>query len=81
MMSIAVNASVCASASDAARLVASFMPFSLDLGMTHRCARTRLRWSGFLLGIPHDNIRFDESPPSEYWLVSSSTSNEAAFWL
>src|SRR5882757_865946 len=44
MTSIAVTASICASASEAALLVASFMPFSLDLasqdlGMTHRCAK------------------------------------------
>jgi hypothetical protein len=38
MTSIAVTASVCASASEAALLVASFMSFSLDLGMSHRCA-------------------------------------------
>ena len=40
IMSIAVTAIICAiiraSASDADLLVASFMPFSLDLGMTHR---------------------------------------------
>jgi hypothetical protein len=43
MMSIAVTASICANASEAALLVASFMPFSLDLGMTHRCARARTK--------------------------------------
>ena len=32
MTSIAVTASICASASEAALLVASFMPISLDLG-------------------------------------------------
>ena len=40
MTSIAVTASVCASASEAALLVASFMSHSLDLGMTHRRANT-----------------------------------------
>ena len=45
--SIAVTAIICAiiraSASDADLLVASFMPFSLDLGMSHRCpGRLRL---------------------------------------
>jgi hypothetical protein len=39
MTSIAITASICASASEAALLVASFMPFSLDSGVTHRCAR------------------------------------------
>jgi hypothetical protein len=57
MTSIAVTASVCASASEAALLVASFMPFSLDLGMTHRRARTRRAMVSFILGTPHDNVR------------------------
>jgi hypothetical protein len=37
MTSIAVTASVRASASEAALLVASFIPISLDLGVSHRC--------------------------------------------
>ena len=37
MTSIAVTASICANASEADLLVASFMPFSLDLGTSHRC--------------------------------------------
>ncbi len=41
MTSIAVTASICASASEVALLVASFMPFSLDLGTTHRLRETR----------------------------------------
>src|ERR1700722_4257671 len=36
MTSIAVTASICASASEAALLPASFMQFSLDLGTIHR---------------------------------------------
>jgi hypothetical protein len=39
--SIAAIASIRASASEAAFLVASFMPFPLDLGMTHRRASAR----------------------------------------
>jgi len=39
MTSIAITASICASASEAALLVASFMPFSLDSRVTYRCAR------------------------------------------
>ncbi len=39
MTSIAVTASMCASASELALLVASLMSFSLDLGTTHRCAK------------------------------------------
>src|SRR5712671_705377 len=42
MTSIAVTASICANASEAALLVACFIPFSLDLGMTHRGARRAL---------------------------------------
>jgi hypothetical protein len=53
MTSIAVTASICASASEAALLVASFMPFSLDLGVNHRCARMRTT-ARALLGTPHD---------------------------
>jgi hypothetical protein len=37
MTSIADTASICASASEAALLVASFMSVSLDLGAGHRC--------------------------------------------
>jgi hypothetical protein len=54
MTSIAVTASVCASASEAALLVASFMHFSLDSGASHRCLQ-RLRDSIYLYsGTPHD---------------------------
>jgi len=42
MTSIAVTASICASASEVALLVASFMPaFSLNLGATVRGAKMR----------------------------------------
>src|SRR5664279_662921 len=73
MTSIAVTASICASASEAALLVASFMPFSLDsvsqvlasqdLGMTHRCADA-LRRSHVLLGTPRDEYSLLLSPHS-----------------
>ena len=36
MTSMAVTASICENVSEAALLVASFMPISLDLGMAHR---------------------------------------------
>jgi hypothetical protein len=60
MTSMAVTASICASASEAALLVASFMPFSLDpglgdphLGAFHRgLQRPDHRLD--LLGTPHD---------------------------
>jgi hypothetical protein len=58
MTSIAVTASICASASEAALLVASFMQFSLDLGVTHRCARARTTVR-ILLGTPHDEYSLD----------------------
>ena len=63
MTSIAVTASICANASEAALLVASFMPFSLDLGVTHRCAK-RFRRSSFLLGTPRDEYSLSLSPHS-----------------
>jgi hypothetical protein len=61
MTSMAVTASSCASASEAAFLVASFMQFSLDLGMTHRCAETRTT-DRVLLGTPHDEYSLDRVP-------------------
>jgi hypothetical protein len=68
MTSIAVTASICASASEAALLVASFMPVSLDLGVTHRCARVALGdGHHFYSEHPATSIRFFfESPLSEY---------------
>jgi hypothetical protein len=40
MTGIAVIAGICASASEDALLVASLMPISLDLGVTHRRAES-----------------------------------------
>ena len=40
MTSIAVTASICANASEAALLVACFMSISLDLGAIHRGVKT-----------------------------------------
>ena len=54
MTSIAVTASICASASEVALLVASFMPvFSLNLGATDRGAKLRTTVR-ILLGTPRD---------------------------
>jgi hypothetical protein len=61
MTSMAVTASICASASEAAFLVASFMQFPLDLGMIHRRAGARTT-SGILLGTPHDEYSLDRVP-------------------
>ena len=59
MTSIAVTASVCASASEAALLVASFMSNSLDLGMAHRCAKhAHTTASDFYSEHPATSIRF-----------------------
>src|SRR5215211_8652305 len=66
MTSIAVTASICANASEAALLVACFIPFSLDLGMTHRGASTRFDGQIVYSEHPATSIRFDESPLSEY---------------
>src|SRR5258708_1140592 len=66
MTSIAVTASICASTSEAALLVASFMPFSLDLGVTHRCARARERRPCFTRNTPRRVFALIESPLSEY---------------
>jgi hypothetical protein len=70
MTSIAVTASICASTSEAALLVASFMPFSfglgsLDLGAIHRCPQ-RPDDPVVYSEHPTTSIRFDESPLSEY---------------
>jgi len=57
MTSIAVIASICASASEAALLVACFVPISLDLGVTHRGAKA-LTTVMILLGTPRADLRF-----------------------
>jgi hypothetical protein len=54
MMSIAVIASVCANTSEAALLVASFMQFSLDSGVSHHCPKAC------------DSINFAGTPHDEY---------------
>jgi hypothetical protein len=63
MTSIAVTASMCASAAEVACLVASFMPvFSLNLGATVRGAKTRNVRQNFYSEHPASSIRLDESP-------------------
>jgi alkylhydroperoxidase family enzyme len=66
MTAIAVTASICASAAEAALLVASFMPVSLDLGVTHRCAKRANDGLGFYSEHPTTSIRLFGSPLSEY---------------
>ena len=66
MTSMAVTASNCASASEAALLLATFMPTSLDLGMTHRGANAPIDGQIFYPEHPHTIFRFDESPLCEY---------------
>jgi len=63
MTSIAVTASICASTSEAALLVASFMRFSLNLGMIRRCP-LRLDDPVGILGTPHDEYSLLTSPHS-----------------
>src|SRR3954465_12153545 len=66
MTSIAVTASVCASASEAALLVASFMSNSLDLGTAHRRAKhAQTTADDFYSEPPATSIRSDESPLSD----------------
>jgi hypothetical protein len=58
MTSIAVTASICANASEVALLVASFMPvFSLNLGVTHRGAKTRNDRQNFYSEHPATSLR------------------------
>jgi hypothetical protein len=59
MTSIAVTASIRASASEAALLVTSFMPFSLTPGVSHRRAKAQNGWN--LLETPHNAY-----PPSPH---------------
>ena len=64
MTSIAVTASICASASEAALLVASFMQFSLDSGTSHRGPRRLDDTIYVLLGTPRDEYSLRLSPHS-----------------
>jgi hypothetical protein len=60
MTSIAVTASICASASEVALLVASFMPvFSLNLGATVRGAKMRNGRQNFYSEHPATSLRLD----------------------
>jgi len=63
MTSMAVTASMCASAAEVALLVASFMPvFSLNLGATLRGAKMRYISQNFTRNTPHIEHPPDESP-------------------
>ena len=75
MTSIAVTASICANASEVALLVASFMPvFSLNLGVTHRGAKTRNDRQNFTRNTPRRvSALFLWSPQGEYRLCQSRT--------
>ena len=60
MTSIAVTASMCASASEVALLVASFMPvFSLNPGVTLRGAKMRYGRQNFYSEHPSTMVRLD----------------------
>ena len=74
MTSIAVTASICASASEAALLVATFISVSLDLGTSHHCPGRLDDAISFVLGTPHDEYSLlNNSPLSEYRLRQSRT--------
>ena len=65
MTSIAVTASVCASTSEVALLMASFMPFSLDTapldsGVIHRCPQR-----------PDDLVCFTRNTPRRVFALTS----------
>jgi hypothetical protein len=65
MTSMAVTAIICASTSEAALLVASFMSVSLDLGTGHRCpGRLDDAFWLFVLGTPRDEYSLLTSPHS-----------------
>ena len=81
MTSIAVTASICANASEAALLVASFMQFSLDLGAIHHGLGRPDDSIGFYSEHPTTSIRWIESPLTRISTVSGWVSNAAAFWL
>jgi hypothetical protein len=66
MTAMAVTANIRASASEAALLVASFMPVSLDLGVTHRSRDARTMALVLYSEHPTTSIRLLESPLSEY---------------
>jgi hypothetical protein len=81
MTSMAVTASICASTSEAALLLASFMQFSLDLGMIHHDLRRPDDAFDVYSEHPTTSIRWIESPLRRISTVSGSNSNAAAFWL
>ena len=64
MTSIAVTASICASASEAALLVASFTFISLNSGMIQRCAKSANDDQEIYSVHPTTSIRFRLSPHS-----------------
>jgi hypothetical protein len=74
MTSIAVTASMCASASEVALLVASFMPvFSLNLGATDRGAGMRNTVGIFTRNTPRRVFACIESPLGEHRLCQVRT--------
>ena len=80
MTSIAVTASICASASEVALLVATFMPvFSLNLGATYRGAEMRNGRQNFYSEHPATSLRPDFVVPTRrISTVPASNSIEAA---
>src|ERR1700722_8238623 len=79
MTSIAVTASICASASEVALLVASFTFVSLNSGMIQRCAKSANDDQEIYSEHPTTSIRFNESPLSEYRLCQGRTAMRRHF--
>ena len=88
-----MTAIICASASEAARLVASFMSVSLDLGLMIHARVRHGFWarlivarkgttahSDLLGNTPRRVFALIESPLSEHRRLIASSSNEAAIW-
>ena len=64
MTSMAVTAIICASTSEAALLVATFISVSLDLGTSHHCPGRLDDAISFLPGTPHDEYSLLTIPHS-----------------
>jgi hypothetical protein len=79
MTSMAVTASIRASASEAALLVASFTSNSLDSGVILRCAKSANDDQELYSEHPSTSIRFDESPLGEYRLCQPRTAMRRHF--
>ena len=82
MTSIAVTASICASVSEVALLVASLMPvFSLNLSATDRGAKHAHNRQNFTRNTPRRVFAYTKVPTQRTSTVPGSNSIAAAIWL